>query len=678
MLAMHDHGGNALRWWLHTAGTVTPQFNDSGLVVGPGAGTVADLRKVLDLAWEREIGIILCLWSFDMLRSSNQPTVLNRNTLLLTDTNYTRSYINNCLIPMVDSLKGHPAIIAWEIFNEPEGMSLPYPTEFGWPDMQHVPMATIQRFVNLSAGAIHRRDPSALVTNGAWSFKALTDVPAASLSKAGEMILPLSQAERLQGAKMLKEKYRSSLSIEEIIDHLEKVAGLTNYNYYSDSRLMAAGGDPAGILDFYSVHYYETIQPDNPSAISPFHHPAAYWGLNKPIVVGEFAVQNTVGVPKESLFVTLFQTGYAGAQAWSWTDSNFSSSADMLAGMQSLWDRYHDAVDVKGISGMWPIVSIISPADGTQFADSADVAITADAADSDGSIASLDFFRSDTLLIGRVTSAPYTIVWKNVLAGQYTLTAVATDNQGHTRVSNRVGVRVGTPRMTRLEAEASNRQGSGISIVSDPTASGGAYVDLKTQTGTLTWHIPNVPAAGSHDIAFGYKLFYDRPKTQYINVNGVRQVSLVFDGSSGTTWYEKTTSVNLNAGKNDIQMELYWGWMYLDYLAVPTITLATSTEETVGSPSTFTLSQNYPNPFNGISNFGFGISDLSLVTLKVYDLLGREVAVLVNEVKEPGYYVATFDARNLSSGMYVCRMTAAQKGAPGPSFQSIIRLMLLK
>src|SRR5262245_3356091 len=76
LLQMHDHGGNALRWWLHTNGTVTPEFDNAGVVIGPGVNAIEDLKKVLDLAWEREVGLKLCLWSFDMLRSSNNSAVL--------------------------------------------------------------------------------------------------------------------------------------------------------------------------------------------------------------------------------------------------------------------------------------------------------------------------------------------------------------------------------------------------------------------------------------------------------------------------------------------------------------------------------------------------------------------------------------------------------------------------
>jgi hypothetical protein len=69
-------------------------------------------------------------------------------------------------------------------------------------------------------------------------------------------------------------------------------------------------------------------------------------------------------------------------------------------------------------------------------------------------------------------------------------------------------------------------------------------------------------------------------------------------------------------------------------------------------PDQFTLSQNYPNPFNPTTHLEFGISKLGFVTLKVYDLNGKEAASLVNEIKPSGIYKVKFDGSNLSSGVY--------------------------
>ena len=69
-------------------------------------------------------------------------------------------------------------------------------------------------------------------------------------------------------------------------------------------------------------------------------------------------------------------------------------------------------------------------------------------------------------------------------------------------------------------------------------------------------------------------------------------------------------------------------------------------------PLQFALNQNYPNPFNPSTNIEFSIRTTGFTTLKVFDLLGREVATLVSELKSPGTYTALFDASKLSSGIY--------------------------
>jgi hypothetical protein len=75
-------------------------------------------------------------------------------------------------------------------------------------------------------------------------------------------------------------------------------------------------------------------------------------------------------------------------------------------------------------------------------------------------------------------------------------------------------------------------------------------------------------------------------------------------------------------------------------------------------PVMFTLRQNYPNPFNPATIISYQIPTQSNVTLKVYDVLGREVATLVNGLEQPGYKSVNFNADNLASGVYYYRLQA--------------------
>jgi|GEM_PF-5979053 len=73
-------------------------------------------------------------------------------------------------------------------------------------------------------------------------------------------------------------------------------------------------------------------------------------------------------------------------------------------------------------------------------------------------------------------------------------------------------------------------------------------------------------------------------------------------------------------------------------------------------PETFSLSQNYPNPFNPTTTIKFQLSKSTFVTLKVFDVLGREIETLVNEEKTVGEHTVQFNGSNLSSGMYLYRL----------------------
>jgi hypothetical protein len=81
--------------------------------------------------------------------------------------------------------------------------------------------------------------------------------------------------------------------------------------------------------------------------------------------------------------------------------------------------------------------------------------------------------------------------------------------------------------------------------------------------------------------------------------------------------------------------------------------------------------QNYPNPFNPVTNIQYQIAEKKLVTLKIYDVIGNEIAVLINEVKDAGTYNVEFNADRFSSGVYYYTLKAG-------SFTSTKKMILLK
>jgi O-glycosyl hydrolase len=93
--------------------------------------------------------------------------------------------------------------------------------------------------------------------------------------------------------------------------------------------------------------------------------------------------------------------------------------------------------------------------------------------------------------------------------------------------------------------------------------------------------------------------------------------------------------------------------------------------DAIYQPMSFGLSQNYPNPFNPSTVISYQLSAVSNVKLTVYDILGREIVTLLNEVKSPGTYTATFDATDLMSGVYFYRLQAG-------SFIETKKLILLR
>ncbi len=108
-----------------------------------------------------------------------------------------------------------------------------------------------------------------------------------------------------------------------------------------------------------------------------------------------------------------------------------------------------------------------------------------------------------------------------------------------------------------------------------------------------------------------------------------------------------------------------------DYSNIVTVTSLTSIDDNKIIPVNYSLAQNFPNPFNPETVIGYQLPASGYVSLKVYDLLGREVSTLVNEEKAAGSYEVKFDAKNLPSGIYFYTIQAGE-------FNQVRKMLLLK
>ncbi len=151
-----------------------------------------------------------------------------------------------------------------------------------------------------------------------------------------------------------------------------------------------------------------------------------------------------------------------------------------------------------------------------------------------------------------------------------------------------------------------------------------------------------------------YKFIISEWGWQYLGISAVNSFEDVSEITQISYPYHniqyKIRAVDINSNKSDYSnavsisvqgLPLEKQWIFNSSLPVP---------------NDFLLHQNYPNPFNFSTVINYAIPIAANVKMKIYDLLGREVAEIVNEFKEAGYYKIDFNGENLSSGIYIYRI----------------------
>jgi hypothetical protein len=185
-------------------------------------------------------------------------------------------------------------------------------------------------------------------------------------------------------------------------------------------------------------------------------------------------------------------------------------------------------------------------------------------------------------------------------------------------------------------------------------------VDSQAQMGTLTnlefSLLPEHPSPGD---TLNLRVLFGGPISDTLRVEFSRDGQILatgvladIDTSSGVEFRGTFLTQGWPAGATSIQLTV-GGSSNTYWFELGTIS-AVPIQPSV--PVTFQLFQNYPNPFNPTTTIQYSVPGSQYVSLKIYDVLGREIALLVDEMKQPGTYIATWDASGLSSGVYFYRL----------------------
>ena len=212
--------------------------------------------------------------------------------------------------------------------------------------------------------------------------------------------------------------------------------------------------------------------------------------------------------------------------------------------------------------------------------------------------------------------------------------------------------------------------GVDIQACNDPFSNG--YNVGWTQTGEWLKYTVNIASSGTYNVLVNVSAPNTGGKI-ILSLNGSTIGSILDVPATGgwQNWqYITIPNVWLPQGTNSLQVRLFFGNFNLSYIKFDLIAVDVENEVEY-LPAEFSLNQNYPNPFNPLTHISWQSPTSGWQTLKIYDVLGNEIATLVDEYRNAGYYELEFDASNLPSGIYFYKLNTG-------NYTDTKKLILLK
>lgn len=220
---------------------------------------------------------------------------------------------------------------------------------------------------------------------------------------------------------------------------------------------------------------------------------------------------------------------------------------------------------------------------------------------------------------------------------------------------------------TRIESEDYNDM-YGVSIEATNDTEGNFHI-TDIDAGDWMEYSINIPAEGNYYVSL--RIASESTPGQALLISAENSVAKILPVTGSWQTWQTTTSTTMHfpAGEQSFTIKALTGGFRLNWISITSIPSAIEDRSII--PNTIKLEQNYPNPFNAETVIRFHLPEQQLATLKVFDVLGKEIATLVDEIKPAGIHIVSWKPECMCSGVYFYRLQTA-------NFSDVRKLVILK